>query len=394
MWTCYLMALAPIIAGGILWVKTREFVWQEWLVSSAVGFVTVIALQAIAVASMVADVETWSGEVTEVVKIPRWVEEYQEMHTRTVGSGKDAHTEIYFTTEHRTHPEHWKAARDFGRGHTDEIPITQKEHDEIAKQFGGVIVEVRGSRPGFDSGDRNDYHVKNTSGIAFPTTKTAIFENRVRCSPSLFSYQEVPKGSPVHEWPANPDWKRSGRLLGTATRVPIADWDRMCSRLGPRKKVNVIAVGFMPGADSSAAQLQEAKWVGGKKNDLVICYGGDPEHPSWARSFGWTESMLVKRNLETIVMESGFKLETLPLIEEEISKNYVIKNWSDFDHITVEPPWWAYALMMVVVGVSQTIVIAFCMQNDLRKGGVSARVRGILVLGKERKAWMTRPRSG
>jgi hypothetical protein len=147
----------------------------------------------------------------------------------------------------------------------------------------------------------------------------------------------------------------------------------MNSDLGPFKKVNVILVGF-GNKDSSYGQYQQAKWVGGKKNDLVITFGGgSKKNPaSWAFVFGWTEKELVKRRLESLLMNTPINDDIIPLIQKEIIQNYEIKDWSKFDYITVEPPTWSYWVFMFVLIGSQIGVWYMFITNGIDKDPHSA----------------------
>ena len=142
--------------------------------------------------------------------------------------------------------------------------------------------------------------------------------------------------------------------MGTAlATVDILEFDRMNSRLGPHKQVNVILIGF-GSRDSSFAEWQRAKWIGGKKNDLVLCYGGSKDgHPAWAKVFGWSDSEICKRNLETILLQNKIDTKVLPLLEKEITSGYQIKDWSSFDYLSVEPPTWSYWVFAIVLIVFQ-----------------------------------------
>jgi len=374
MWMYYLVACIPPVIGAVLWVKTREVVWWEWLGSAALGFIVAGIIHALVMFGMTSDVETWSGKISYAVHYPRWVEEYTKTHTRTVGSGKNARTETYTTIEHRTHPEHWVAFLGFGSAE-EEREISREFFSEIVKSFGGQVDTISGRRPGFDGGDRNDYHAKNRTGYIYPVTTTKTFENRVKCAPSVFSYVEVPENSPVYDWPENEDWRHSNRLLGSAKNgVTLYEWDCMNTRLGASKKVNVILIGFGE-RDASVAQLQEAKWIGGKKNDLVLCYGGSNEKPSWAVVFGWTEREIVKRNLEAILLENPVNNDLIPKIEAEIRANYVIKDWSKFDYIDVTPPWWGIIVLIVVMAVLQVGFMVWAFRNGEDKDVVENHFR-------------------
>jgi hypothetical protein len=170
----------------------------------------------------------------------------------------------------------------------------------------------------------------------------------------------------------------SQRLMGTAaSQFDLLEFDRMNSRLGPSKKVNVIMVGF-DNADSSMGDWQEAKWHGGEKNDLVVSYGGmtKSKPATWCHVFGWSESFLAKRNIETLMLKYPASPQLLYLIEKEIQANYTIKNWHKFDYVTVEPPQWCYTVFFIVLLVTQGILyVVFHMNADTLEGESYCRPR-------------------
>ena len=96
----YFLAAIPFIIGGILWIYNKEVNWIEWIGNSILCFIVAGVFHAIAICSQTRDIETWSGQITHAIFYPTWIEEYQQMHTRTVGSGDNEHTEIYYTYEH------------------------------------------------------------------------------------------------------------------------------------------------------------------------------------------------------------------------------------------------------------------------------------------------------
>lgn len=362
----YLLAVLPVAVGGYLWYRSYRVVWQEWVGGSVAAFATALFFHILAVSSMTGDVETWSGQIEKATHHPRWVEEYQQRHTRTVGSGKNARTETYYTTEYRTHHEHWDAETTLD----DQHEITEEFFHEITRHFGGSTTTERPWKPGFHSGDQNVYVAYNRTGYVYPVTTRRSFENRIKAAPSLFSFAKVPTNVTVFPWPSNPNWLESDRLLGTAQALfDLREFDMMNSRLGPTKRVNVIMVGWTK-EDAQIAQWQEAAWIGGKKNDLVICFGGmTTRRPAqWAHVFGWTESAVCKRNLESIMLTDMSPNLRLAAIEREIKANYQLKDWSKFDYITVEPPTWSYIVYILVLMVSQGGLYVWFHANEFSKG--------------------------
>jgi hypothetical protein len=378
MWRCYLLSLLPLIGGLIFWVKSKRITLWEWLVAVIGGLLLTGALHLCVVRGMTADTETWSGQLTSATFYPEWVEEYEvaiyrtEYHTVTDSEG-NTHEESeqvfdHYETRYRTHSEEWDA-KDSLR--IFEFGISRSQFLEISANFGGA--ETRdGGKSGFYSGDPNIYVAENKTRYIYPTTDTRTFVNKVKAAPSVFSFVPVPTNIPVLDYPKNPDgWNDSDRLRGTAKdAVPILEWDRMNSRLGPTKKVNVIACGFPKGTSTEMGNWQESKYVGGRKNDLVICYAGDNRKPEWVKVFGWTEKFDCKRGLESLILEKGLSIQSLPLIEGNIRKTYTIKDWKKFDYLVVEPPPWAYAAVVIVMLAFQAGWWIYSTTNRIDKDGV------------------------
>lgn len=367
----YLMAFIPIGIGLVLYIKNKNITWQEWIAGSVVALLTAVIFQYIAIAGMTSDVETWSGEITATSRYGAWTERYRQSHTRTVGSGKNQRTETYYTTEYDYHPEHWTVTRSFGNGHEDTKSVDEDTYKEIFANFGSQINETEtqgthhfgGTK---SSGDNRIYITYNNTSYDYPVTKQVSFENRVKAAPSLFSFPKVPTNITVFEWPKNEDWMSSGRLLGTAAeRIPIRTLDLMNTRIGYRKKVNVIIVGFDKNAPSDYGHWQEAAWIGGKKNDLVLCFKeGDGRKAASSYVFGWTESEYCKKNLQTLLITHPINKDIIPLIEKEIVTSYKVKDWSKFDYITVEPPRWSYIVYIFVIFGTQTGLYVYFHKNE------------------------------
>jgi hypothetical protein len=375
----YLIALVPIMVGGLLWVKYNEINIWEWVSGSVVALMVALMFNLFAIHGMTDDIETWSGQAVRVIYYPEWVEKWIESHYETYACGTDSkgNTEYcsrtYYTTEYDTHSQHWTVVVDFG-SLVDEWYINVDTFNQIKKEFGGKV--VYGPPQGFDhggefiKGDRNTYVTENTTGFVRPVTTLKSFKNKIKAAPSVFSFSKVPTNITVFPWPKNDGnvWT-SQRVLGNATKViPTLEWDRLNCLLGPQKKINLIIVGF-DSNDSMLGQYQQAAWIGGKKNDFVISYGGKPEAPAWCHVFGWTESELVKRNVEAYVMEHGVSMDLLPFIREEVLKNYKIKDWTKFDYIKIEPKPSYYAWFAICLIFIEGVLYVFFFMNDLDKEG-------------------------
>lgn len=392
MWIYYGIALVPLGLGAALWLLTRRVTFGEWLVGSLIGFAIAGGFHLYAVGSLVDDVEMWSGRLVHITHHPAWQAEPS-------GEGADR--------DDGERPESWSATADYGGGALQSYPVTRAEFEALHAAFGGGPLEtVEVEKAGFVSGDPNVYVARNLTGVLIPTHTTRRYENLVRAGPSLFSFAAVPEGVEVYAHPAGEvdrqfagilaiftfilgdvaesraslglegEWRRSGRLLGRAAdELDIAAWDRMNARLGPRKKVNLIAIGFA-GA-SAQAHWQEAAWIGGRKNDLVLCYGPrDADgRPGWAYVFGWTDRDVVKRNLETVLLELPAGEALLSAIEAEVEARYQIRAWPAFSYMDVPAPPNVVLNLLIAMAVVQGGYWMIALVNNTRRRAASAGER-------------------
>jgi len=370
MYALYLIGMLPILVGIVLLALGKGESWQNWLITSVIGLVTAGTFQIALYYGMAGDSQVYSGQVTGTKHFAAWTEYYEEAVYRTVTSrdskGNTTSREVFdhWEPETRYHPDTYTDYSNIKR----EYDVDEGTYNWTRDKFGGAH-PVPGDRTTMEhdshmiSGDPNDYEAPNQTGYNIPVTDVRTWYNKVKCCPSVFSYAPPPKKVMVYPYPYPTNPFQSNRLLGTAANVNLLLFDQMCARMGPLKKVNLIIVGFGD-KDSSYSHYQEAAWVGGKKNDLVLCYGGDSAAPSWTYCFGWTESALVKRNLETLALTQGVTTATLPALETEIMTNYKLKDWHKFDYLTVEPPMWSYFAMFFAMLAGQAVFWVIRMRMD------------------------------
>ncbi len=375
-WFFYLLAMIPLIMGGVLFIFSKRINWQEWIINSVVVFLLAGITHWVALAGMTADKETWSGQIVQSREYSPWHEYYEYAVYRT---------EIYYTTDSkgnsqmntrqvfdhweptdRWHNIHWHCWSNIDTGYE----ISGEHHKALEVRFNDRHPE-QGERTTSEhnsrmiGGDPYDYVANNHTGWVEPVTKLVSFSNRIKAAPSVFSFVKPPVGT-VSAYPRNDEPFVSDRLLGSATLIDKLAFDQMNARLGPTKKVNVIMVGF-GSKGSEYGQMQQAEWIGGKKNDIVITFGGVNTKPTWVYVFGWTEKDITKRNIESIILKNGAVTSTLPIIEKEIRLNYALKDWSKFDYIQIQPPTWSYVVFGVVLLLAQGGFWFWAWNNEFTK---------------------------
>lgn len=363
--TLYFLALLPLFAGAFFWLRSKRIVWWEWLAATGVGLITVAIMHAAIYHSLVADQVTVSGQLVKTTFHPEWTEEYWVTVCETHGSGKDQYTTCHQERRTTWHPEYWDTDTNIRSSHR----VDKNFYNQIVKNFGGVKVTEDGHRYGLIDGDPNIYVTYNKTGYIYPVVEHRYWENPVKASRSLFKYGKVPEKfkKQIFEYPENRNWKQSNRLLGRAKQdFTITELDKLNAILGPIKKVNIVIVGFGSDTTQEIAEYQKAAWMGGKENDIVITYGG-PEERRWVHVFGWTEKEIVKANLETLFLTNKPGNNLLPKVKDEIIQNYQLKDWSKFNYLSIEPPSWAWIVVLIVMVLVQGGFWYFAHTNEVDK---------------------------
>jgi hypothetical protein len=366
MWSLYTLALLPLIIGFFVWLKCDKVNWVEWAGSSILALILAGVTHGIAIHGMTADTEVWSGQITRATHYPKWIEEYQQAHTYTTTDSKGRSTShTYYTTEHRTHPEYWEAKTDLETAHN----ISKDFFEQISHNFNNLTTE-KPHKGGFDGGDPHIYVAYNKTGYVYPVTTQKHFTNRIKAAPTVFSYPKIPADIKVVDYPYPAYWNESNRLINEPN-ISIINFDRFNTRLGFKKWVNVIFINCGD-VDPEVAQYQEAKFIGGKKNDIVVCYGKKKADQSagWVYVFGWTEEEICKRDIETVLLNNPINNHILPLVEREIIEHYIIKDWTKFSYISIDIPlsvcmWYFLGMIIIQAGLYYWFVT-----NEVDKEGV------------------------
>jgi len=335
-----------IVTGAFFWLYSKEIVWWEWCLAPVIATLAATILYFSFTSLICGDTQTLSGFVVSARYQPYWVEE----STSTDSKGRK-------TTSHTTHYPSWFMT--YSTGHIEEVEIKPNDYVDLYNKFGRKRHAVLGSRPSFDHGDRFDYIVNNETNYIQPVVVPKKYINRLKHSTSLFTYKEEKQTIP---YPNVTNYFISNRLLGSAkSQFNQLDFDRMNARLGPMKKVNIIFVGFAS-SDNTLGHQIETQWQGGKKNDLVICYG-----KNWAYCFGWTEHDIVKRNLESLFLVPTINNTMLSRIESEVRTNYILKDWNKFNYVDINFPLWTYIVCIIIMVLIQVVYFIFALNNNSRK---------------------------
>lgn len=371
----YIIALFPVIVGLVLFIKNQKQIHvMEWIIGSLCAFVVASIIHLISFYSQVGDTETWSGRIIQAKQFSAWREQYKEeiykTETYTDSDGKTQSRRVFshYETRRRWHDEMFVLYSDIETNYN----VNKKEYLDVVVKFGGERKPIKGDRTTSETsskmidGDPYDYISSPQNGYIMPVTSRRMFKNRIKASKSLFNYTDVPKGVNVYGYPNNGNWRRSDRVMGVASKyIDIYEWDKLNAVLGPMKRVNLIIIGFQD-QDASISNWQESEYIGGKKNDLVLCFNVSGTNVTWTKVFGWTEQEICKRNLETILLTNPINNDILPKIRDEVVRNYVLKDFSKFDYIGISPPKWMYPVYLLILLLTQGVLWYIFHHNDFK----------------------------
>ena len=403
MWSYYVLALIPVLGGAVLWLGTRRITFSEWMRGVLLGFLIAGGFHACTMLSQTIDWKTVSGFAIAVAHCPEC----------TVESGDD--TEFL--------PERWIVIFEFG-DLRQSFEIAAAEFDELARKFGGT---PRTAKPeDFEPVDE-DYRITvidNNAGTRVPGFSLVLSSKIPRSGPSVLSFDEPPAAAPLFDYPIGLDpesvaayvagsaaanlaeapsairggfpleWRRSRRLLGRAARdFSIGSWDRLNADLYPTVGVNLIAIGF--DGDSTLAHYQEAAWQGGKRNDLVLCYGpARPDgSPQWTYCFGWSEDELVRRNLESLLLRAPPSDEVVPAIRNEVEANYRERTWPELHAMQLPAPPGSLTRLLLVMAGLQGGYWWIALRNRARRKAADDRERAEVEAEKLERIQESRDRS-
>lgn len=218
--------------------------------------------------------------------------------------------------------------------------------------------------------------------IGEPASVTHSYENFVKASPgSLFRHQglEEKYQASLPEEPQNIyDYWHLNRLI--TVNVAVDDpraWNKALEELnadlGAPKQANIIVV-LVKNMPQDWYYALEEKWIGGKKNDVVLVVSVDDAlKPQWATIMCWTTNEIFKVKLRDDVMNDQVltKDAIIADLRTNVSQYFVRKPMADFQYLEAEltpstTEWVITLIISLLVGIGLTIFFEF---NDVFDAG-------------------------
>ena len=340
--------IIPILSVPILYYFFKhKVVWWEFLIPFIACFLFIGITKFTIEKCQIDDVEYWTGYIVKADYQEPWREEWNDFHPAQYNSKGECTSPARMEHHIVDHPPYWSMI--------DNNNITQY----ISKEYYAQLVKLwknnhREEICHFNQTSYGDGGIQWTSWdnkretIVVLTTKHH-YENRIQASHSVFKFPKIEDKTGLFEYPKIKDELNVPSILG-AVDPANSFLSARNAEIGKRKQVRIWILVFKDKSLQTAID-QESYWMGGNKNEFVVCVGVDKTNKvKWCYVFSWTEVERLKINVREFVLTQQ-KMDLMKIANytaNEVDKLFIRKNFSDFNYLTVEPPNWAIIMVYII----------------------------------------------
>lgn len=344
----FLLALIPMLIPFIArYYFKHDFTIPEMILACVAPSVVIAIIYVGGTYSEMADVEVLSGQVT--------AKERNEVHCRHSYS---CNCVTYYTGSGKDRKSHRRCSTCYR--HSYDVDW------DIISTLGTISIDTEDSR-GLIEPKR--WTVVN---VGDPYAKTSSYVNYVKgAKDSLFNLEKYNKGqlNSVPEYPSKIfDLYKINRVVDIGANVnnlqEINDGiSNILRTLGSTKQVNIVMA--ITNKPRDFAFVVRDKWLGGKKNDVMIVIGASryPE-VDWVEVFSWSKNQMVNIKLRDDINTLGnisLTKELMDVISKDVNDYFVRKPMSEFEYLEgqIQPSatviYWALGIGMLL-----SIILTIC----------------------------------
>lgn len=301
------------------------------------------------------DTEIWNGKITDKVRDEGSYERVYPCNCTTDANGNTSCqtcSETIYTVD-------W-----YLRSTVGEIPI-----DRYESSFRTLAYSQPDPTPyvkaAINEACSKEYSYTNYIKAA----KTTLFDHRLADDSKYDQY--IPAYPSVHSYYKVNRVFAVGFSLAEAEQWNSALNDKLIF-LGPNKQANVIL--FVTSLPQEFKLAVEHKWLGGKKNDIVIFLGtdNDKKNIKWVDAFTYADSAgnytLINELKNTLLNQSLNHYNVILAVDAGVTKSFIRKEAEEFRYLiyTMSLPMWAHILLLVAQLVVVIGLVIFSKKNNNR----------------------------
>jgi hypothetical protein len=369
----YFCFLIPIAAVIFLALKcSKKMAWWEYLLVLGVPAIVIITSKVLSVTTQTMTPEIWNTYLTKATYYEPWNEWIHKTCCSTCrdAKGNTYDCNCYDCSYVEYHPARWEAKDNLGK-HTG---ITPKFYAELCALWGNRTFEELNRNYHSQDGDAYNTVMDTNFSHTIPRTTTHIYENRVKCSKSVFNFAPVDsedvKAFGLYDYPKNVEFGYNP-ILGYYDPKASTKLQQYNGTLGSWKQVHMMILVFK-NQPVKAAIMQESYWKGGNKNEFILCIGIRDTVIDWAKVISWTEVDELKIRVEKDVM--GMPLDMVQIVDYmagQVRAKFQRKHFKDFSYIDVEPTMTAIWITLIITILITVGVSIFALKNDFDYGHTS-----------------------
>lgn len=366
----YLIPLAVSIL--LLLFFKKEVVWWEYGIVIIIPILLHIIVRSIMVSCNVTDVEYLGNYITKIRHYDEWDEWVHRTCTRTRTVGDRTVTETYDCSYRDYHPERWSY---FDKNGNEHWLYYKKDYDAIKRKFGTpeVFVDMHRNYYRID-GDAQEYHWNGSINTIWTVTHEHKYKNKVQQNTSIFGFNRIKDDE--------------ADTLGLYCYPKInydVDYDQipvLSNSFVPKNQIDAIKYinGFygdtyqfrlfvllFENKDIEISELQRSYWMGGNKNELVVCLGVNNNNIEWCNAFSWCDVPTLDIKTESYFAEKdSLDLVDYSLMIKECLENneWERKNFDDFSYIRSELTFKQEIITLIISLILNIGFAIFCIVNE------------------------------
>lgn len=374
----YIALLIPVFTAIVLYLFFKhKTVWWEFCIPFGASIIFVLSSKFLIEVISTTSQEYWGSFIDRVEYYEDWDEWIEQTCYRSCccdADGNNCSTESYDCSYRLYHPPIWQIITTTG----ETVGIDAAEYTRLKSLFGAeTFVDMRRDYY-MDDGDKYFCQWNKDSISAIPVTTMHYYENRVKAADqSIFHFQEVDTSDirqfDLKQYPEIYGYYQQDVIIGddcNDARIANEKFKYINGSLGSKKEMRIYVLVYK-NQPVKAALYQEWLWSGANMNEFVICIGIDNErNVKWCYPISWTPAEMLKADVKQFVLSQD-KLNLCALadyIYPQIDKQFIRKDFKEFDYLTVEPSFNAILITFILTLFLNTCISIWIIINEYEDG--------------------------
>ena len=363
-----------IVAIFLLFFFRKETTWWEYILLIVPSILVFFITKLVMVSVNTSDVEYLGDYITKVRHYDEWDEWIHRRCTRTYKSGKTTVTQTYDCSYRKYHPERWSYFDQDGNEHW---LFYKEEYDLIRKRFKTPehFIDMKRKYYRID-GDAQEYLWNGTESTIYTVTHENSYVNKIQASRSVFNFTKITDEEAetlgLYKYPEIVNYDQTPILsknFSVSTKQEYAI-RYINGFYGKKYQFRIYFLLFPYENGIEISELQRSYWVGGNKNELIVCLGmKDSTHIGWCNAFSWCDSPKLELKTEQYFNEK----DSLDLIAYSDTLKHLLlngewerKEFEDFNYIKPELTSTQYIIMLIILLLYNIGISIFIILNDIK----------------------------